>query len=302
MKTREEFEGKIILAIHSRIYPLSNKCSATWTRIGKGFESFFLSLFPYIMYLIVSIRENYHDMEEYVELVEKVISKKPDVIVLPLTPKMGEHENRLLKILQEFKGQVVAINVPPNPKALKALKGKLRGYVGPNEVAFGTLAGKKLFEGQKPNIVYVPCDKPEHYGYQLRIRGLKKIAKKNNIHVCIINMNNQKTANIIIKMMEANSAFFTLGIVGTEFALKAKESHPDKVSKIVAIDTDGNVIQNIKNGNILCALIQDPEAQGYKAAKLAMSILREETSVPYTKIYCGPEVVDLNNISQYEQP
>jgi len=302
MDENKEINGIICLIPHSRIYPLSEKCSTVWKQIGQGFESFFKKFYPYILFLVLSIRKNYNDIEEYINLVEDVIStKNSNIIVLPLTPRMGKYENRLLDILKRFKGQIVAINVPPNLKAKRALGKKLRGYVGPNEVEFGKMAGKILFAcGKIIDCIYVLCDKPQHYGYSLRIKGLKVIAKKFGIPVCVIDINDAKKSRVICEMMENNSAFVSLGIIGTEFALEMQKKYPNKISAIIAIDLDKKVAENIKNGNILCTLIQDPIGQGYKAAELATSILKQKTSAPYTEIFCGPEVVNLNNISQYE--
>lgn len=288
----------IMLNTHSRIDP-AQKHSSVWRQIAEGFEDSVKRYHPSISCLVYSLQENYNNIEEYLRIVPKSIENKPGAMVLPLTPQQGEYEEQLLKMLEAYEGFIVAINVPPDVNARERLK-NLRGYVGMNEVDAGRLAAKiSLSHYSKSSCIYVPRDKPVHYGYDLRIAGIRDIAKLVNVTVCEIDINNEKNSRVICQSMESAS-FITLGPIGTDFAQKAKKEFPEKVFGIVAMDLNPETAAGIRSGDIICALIQHPREQGAKAAELAIKLLTGQETAPYTEIFCGPTLVDLNNLSVFE--
>lgn len=294
MKLREDL---IILTTHSRIDP-AQKHSSVWRQIAEGFGNY-VEYNSSISCLIHSLHENYSDIEEYLQTVPKSKAKNPGAMVLPLTPQQGEYEERLLKMLEAYEGFIVAINVPPDINARERLK-NLRGYVGMNEVDAGKMAAKALLSRySKPSCIYVPRDKPMHYGYDLRIAGIRNMAKLVNVIVREIDINDEKNSHVICQAMES-AAFITLGPVGTAFAQKAKKEFPEKVFGIVAMDLNPETAAGIRSGDIICALIQHPREQGAKAAELAIKLLTKQVTAPYTEIFCGPTLVDLNNLSVFE--
>ena len=288
----------IALVTHSRIDP-TMKHSSVWKRLAEGFAEFF-KRFPLLLYLIFSIIENYNDIEEYIGKVEEALKKNPRALVLPLTPKQGNLERKLLNLLKKYEGVIIAVNVPPDEIAMQELNGILRGYVGMNEVEAGRKAAIRLFySGRKFECIYVPSDKPEHYGYSLRIKGIKEIAEIYGIPVCEVDITNAKRAKVICQLM-GYSAFISLGPVGTSFAIEAQEKYHEKVCGIIAMDLDQKTAEAIKSQKVICTLIQHPREQGAKAAELAMKILNGTITSAFSEIYCGPTIVDLNNISVFE--
>lgn len=275
------------------------KHSSVWRKIAEGFMEFFKQC-PSTSYRVFSVIENYNNTEEYLKKVSESIGENPDALVLPLTPKQDDSERRLLTMLEQYKGMVIAVNVPPDENAKSRLKGKLRGYVGMNEVAAGRLAADRLFSHTSDfDCIYIPVDKPDHFGYSLRIQGIKEVSGVLKIPVCKIDINDQKKSAAVCQLM-GSGAFISLGPVGTDFALEAQKRYPKKVSGIVAIDLDQKTAEAIKANKIICALIQHPREQGAKAAELAVNLLTKKITSAYTEIYCGPTVVDTNNISIFE--
>jgi len=274
------------------------KGSSVWRAIVQGFSEF-LKLFPSVTYCIFSIVENYDNTEEYLIKVEEATKGKYDALIIPMTPKEGRHGKKFLSLLKKHKGLIIAVNVPPDENALCELEGKLRGYVGMHEKAAGIKAAQCLFlSGKKFDCIYVPVDKPDHYGYSLRIQGIKEVAEMHNIPVCQININNPKEANIICQLMDS-SAIVTLGPIGTDFALEKQKTYPE-ICAIVTMDLDQKTAEAIRSRKVICTLIQHPKEQGAKAAELALNLLNGTTTSAYTEIYCGPTIVDLDNISIFE--
>jgi len=285
----------IILVTHSRIKHPTLKFSGVWQAIVEGFLE--IASRYSLKYEVLSLLRNYNDIEEYLEKVAKAIAKNPDVIILPLTPKQGEYEERLIKMLDSFQGIVIAINVPPDLVFEQRLKGKLRGYVGTNEKDSGRRAARELFASRKTfDVIYVPVDKPDHYGYSLRIQGIREIAEDYKVPVCIIDVNDSKKTDIICKFME-QPAIISLGPVGTDFGRSLKDKYSGLSPVIVAMDLDGKTVEAINSGEVLCTLIQHPKEQGMMAAKLACDIVVGRETSAFTNIYCGPTIVDRNNIA-----
>ncbi|MDD4531145.1 MAG: substrate-binding domain-containing protein [Candidatus Pacebacteria bacterium] len=292
---------EIVLVTHSRIFHPELKFSGVWNDIANGFKAFLEELaktsgIP-LKYSVLSLFKNYNNIEEYLEKVEEAIVSNPDILILPLTPRQGEFEERLLKMLEGYRGIIIAINVPPDEKAMQRLKGKLRGYVGMDEKGAGRKAAERLFsEVDDFDCIYIPDDKPEHYGYYLRRTGAEEVARQYGVPVCTININNPKSADVVCKLM-GKGAFISLGPVGTDFALNAREKWPSKVKAIVAMDLDKKTSEAILSGKVICTLIQHPKEQGAKAAELAVNIATGKTSSAFTNIYCGPTVIDQDNIA-----
>jgi len=292
---------EIMLVTHSRIFHPELKFSGVWNDIANGFKAFLEELAKTsglsLKYSVVSLLNNYNDIEEYLKKVEEAIVNNPDILILPLTPMQGEFEERLLKMLDGYRGIIIAINVPPDEKAMQKLKGKLRGYVGMNEKGAGRKAAERLFsEADYFDCIYIPDDKPGHYGYSLRKAGICEIARQYGVPVCTIDINNPNRADVVCKLM-GKGVFVSLGPVGTDFAMNAQEKWPDKVKGIVAMDMDKKTSEAILSGKVICTLIQHPKEQGAKAAELAVNIATGKTASAFTNIYCGPTVIDRDNIA-----
>lgn len=286
----------IILITHSRIKHPTLKFSGVWQAIVEGFLGV-MSKYS-LKYEVLSLLRNYNDIEEYLEKVAEAITKNPDIIVLPLTPEQGEYEERLIKMLESYQGIVIAINVPPNLVFQQRLKGKLKGYVGTNEKDSGRKAARELFYSRKIfDVIYVIKDK-NHYGYSLRIEGICEVAEEHGIPVCVIDIRDSKKTDIICKFME-QPAIISLGPVGTDLASSLKDKYSVNPI-IVAMDLDDKTAKAINSGEVLCTLIQHPKEQGALAGELAYNIITGKETSAFTNIYCGPTIVDRNNIAIFK--
>lgn len=286
----------IILVTHSRIKHPTLKFSGVWQSIIEGFLG--VASKYSLKYEVISLLRNYNDIEEYLEKVAEAIAKNPEIIILPLTPEQGVYEERLIKMLESYPGIVIAINVPPNLAFQQKLKGKLKGYVGTNEKDSGRKAAQELFySGKKFDVIYIIKDK-DHFGYLKRIEGAREIAEGHGIPVCTIDIRNSKKTNVVCKLMES-PAIISLGPVGTDFAISLQDKYSVKPI-IVAMDLDGKTAESIKSGEVLCTLIQHPKEQGALAAELAHDIISGKETSAFTNIYCGPTIVDRNNIAIFQ--
>ena len=291
-------ETDVALTVHSRIDP-TMKHSSVWKKIAEGFSDFF-KRHPSTSSNVFSIIENYNNIEEYIEKVAEAIKAKPKILVLPLTPRQGKLERKLLRILKKYQGIIIAINVPPDENAMCELGEKIRGYIGMHEIGAGKKAAQWLFSsGLYFDCIYVLVDKPEHYGYSLRIKGIKEIADRYKTPVCLMDINDAKKSAIICQLMEC-SALISLGPVGTAFATEVQKKYPEKVSAIIGMDLDQKTAEAIKSRKVVCTLIQHPYEQGAKAAELAQGLLDGTITSAFTETYCGPTIVDLDNISIFE--
>ena len=283
----------IILITHSRIKHPTLKFSGVWQAIVEGFLE---ATSKYSLKCeVFSLLRNYNDIKEYLEKVAEAIAKNPDIIVLPLTPEQGEYEERLIKMLESYRGIVIAINVPPNFVFQQRLKGKLKGYVGTNEKDSGRKAARELFySGKIFDVIYVIKDK-DHFGYLKRTEGVHEIAGEYGIPVCTIDIRDSKKTDIICKFME-QPAIISLGPVGTDFASSLKNKYPINPI-VVAMDLDDKTAKAINSGEVLCTLIQHPREQGALSGEIAYNIITGRETSAFTNIYCGPTIVDRNNIA-----
>lgn len=297
---------KIELISHSRLFSPQNpgiKYSEVSTAIAEGAIDWAKKL-PSVS-LTVTGPKNYHQDDETISLLEAaVLDHKNDVIVFPFSPP-SKADNKIIKILQEFDGdEIIAVNVPANPKILKALDGKITGYAGPCEPEMGRRALRELVERSRVSapftdlVVTVVAHEKGHYGHSLRIKGIKKIAKKypdiDRVHVIEINPEDRDIA-FPSQLQGKDIAVIALGVRGLEAVRKS--SWQDEIqNRLVGMDLNPSTSEAINASQALCTIIQHPFQQGAGAIQLVTARKNEN----YTEVYYGPTVVDFYNRAAFD--
>lgn len=285
---------KVHLIEHSRpIDPKnpSQKGSEVWTDIKNGAidRAKFLGVDINVLHPI----EEYHDLKKFCDLISYSVDEGPDTIILPLTPET-EVENRLLKTLSSFNGRIVVVNVPPNRIAFDLLSDKMIGYVGMNEPRAGIRAVTELITRMGiPKKLVIVSDKKHHYGYGLRENGVRKVANIYGIPVTSLCFPEKVPEAIELDCADFSSVgVITMGARSTEIALNAIDRQI--ILGMVGIDLNSVVSDAIRKSRMLCTLIQHPYDEGARAVELAVNPPKE-----YTEIFCGPTVVDRDNLSVF---
>lgn len=243
--------------------------------------------------------EKYHDMVIYLDILRKVVILNPDVIIMPFTPKSGEFEDEMIKILKPYQGIIIAITAGPTEKAIKELP-NLRGFVGPDESEMGQMAAEGIISTHRPKHVLIPNDKPNHAGYQERIKRIKEIASLygvESVREVFFDVEDEKT---FLVEPEENTVIIGLGPMGTKLALKVRQNYPDRIVGISTMDMSDETKDAIR-ANLLYSVIQHPREQGVKAVQIAADILEKKTSAPYIKKKCKLRIVSTLLVLVYLQ-
>ena len=165
-----------ILVSHARIQGKEGeKISEVWKAIVSGAKKVETDL-------AILAPTSYHNHKEFISLIKEAVEKQPDVLILPFTPTEPNLVEEMVKILQQFKGKIVAINVPPTPEIKKKLP-NIIGYVGPNEEETGILAAEMLLRRFRLKKIVITMHEKGHYGHELRIKGIEKNAKKHGVEI-----------------------------------------------------------------------------------------------------------------------
>ena len=298
---------KIEVINHSRLYSPNNpsvKSSEVSTTISEGALNQAAKM-PNVE-LTITGPKNYHQVDEFIDMVENSVAHNGnDAIILPFSPQ-GKDGDKLIKILKEFNGKVIAVNVPPSQKTIKALDGKIKGYVGPCEKEMGRRAVRELMIRSKASIqfdelvIVTVGHEKNHYGHNLRIEGIKDIAKKycdiTDVYVLEIDAEDQEVI-LPSQLIGQDLGVITLGVRGTEAVLQSPWQKEIQ-NRLVGIDLNRTTCEAIEDFAVQCTLIQHPREQGRLAVNMAAIGARDHF---YTEIYCGPTVVDNYNCNVFSQ-
>jgi len=247
--------------------------------------------------LKVLIPKNYHDREEFLNLVEVGIKSKPDFLVLPFTLIESEMEKKFLEMLKSFEGEIYALNVLPNNIAHQELGKKLKGYVGNNEVATGKKAAKELISSVKNmECIMVLRHEKNQYGHSLRVKGIKEVAGKHNIPVEEVYFKPEEQKLVLPdKLIGKKFGIITLGNRGTEAALTID---PNQVLGLVGVDLNDKIASAILDSKVKCTFVQHPYMQGIRVIDM---VLEPDGGKEFREIFCGPTMIDSDNALAFEK-
>lgn len=284
-------QGGIIIIQNRTWDPINPKqlFSEVWTNVCDGAKD---RAKEKSVNLKTLIPKNYHDREEFLNLVEEGVKSKPDFLILPFTLIQSDMEKKFLDILSLFDGEIFAVNVPPDSTAIRELGNKLKGYVGSNEVAAGKKAVKELILSAKEiKHIVILRHEVKQYAQSLRVQGIKEVAEQQGISVEEVYFKPEEQKVILSdKLKEKKFGIITLGNRGTEAALSF--INPDQVLGLVGMDMNDKTVEAILNSKMKCTLIQHPYMQGVRVIDMVL----EPSDKEFKEIFCGPTLVDSDNV------
>jgi len=300
---------KIALISHSRIGKTAEpgeKYSEVWAAICKGAERKVRRAgLSGVKNLKIFSPVSYHDHKEFLTLVDAAVGENPDALILPFMPTEDDLVKEMTEILSDYQGKIIAVNVPPTPEIEKRLK-NIVGYVGMNEFEAGRMAVRRLFmENETIERIIVVEHEKGHYGHRLRTEGARKESYDSGIQKVVeiyVGAEEYETENLKNTLegsglsTDSITGIITLGVRGTEAALKAIDE-AGIVVPIVGMDLNEAVREAIESGRVLATLIQHPEDEGRLAVKMAIGAVNSK--LERRVVYCGPTLVDKNNIAVF---
>jgi myo-inositol-1-phosphate synthase len=210
----------------------------------------------------IALENSYDDVNELVELIRKAVVRLYSFgpgyeknLFLSFCVTERNIKEKIINILKGYPEiNLYGINVPPDNEYVSALP-NICGYVGMDEF----ILGQKLFHEMVSRVdisrIIVLRQKVSHYGYDLRIEGIKSLACERNIEVVVCNHTDHETMRKII--LSGNSGIITFGNRGTEqvFALDVN----DVIIPVVTVDSSKKIKKIAVNSNkqILASYLQE---------------------------------------------
>lgn len=268
-----------VLVCHSHIKGRSKKVakhSEVWSDIESSAEKRAKELgVEFRSYCPV---HHYHDIDEFLGLIKKAVKREPDFIALPFTAKIDQ----IKEILKDFKGKIIPVNVPVQYRDKRFL-----GYCGQDEYSAGVMVAKelnKVMTIKKIHALIILRHQGEHYGHELRIKGIKSITTASSI---IEIQTGTTVLEEILKCKDIDFTIATLGNRGSEVALNLEED-----ILIMGMDLNLRIRRAIENGEMIGSVVQRPKKQGKNIIDIAWRNSK-------TNIYSGPYLVTKNNMTGY---
>lgn len=237
-----------------------------------------------------------YDFQEQKRLIEAAIARKPDGLVV---------SNESPDVLDPVIADAVDAGIPVvvanamGPKTL-ATTGAL-GFVGQDEYEVGKLAGQRLKQAGvatafcvNPAVGSVPLDE--------RCRGLADVLGEGNTKVLATTVDDRTASKNRMKAAlqrdHMDAMLVTAATVNGAQALQAVEEtgNSGKV-KIASIDLTPDVLEAVKNGDILFTSDQQQYLQGYLPVQI-LTLFNEYGLRPQPLTKTGPAYITAENAEQ----
>jgi simple sugar transport system substrate-binding protein len=237
-----------------------------------------------------------YDFQEQKRLIEAAIARKPDGLVV---------SNESPDVLDPVIADAVDAGIPVvvanamGPKTL-ATTGAL-GFVGQDEYEVGKLAGQRLKQAGvatafcvNPAVGSVPLDE--------RCRGLADVLGEGNTKVLATTVDDRTASKNRMKAAlqrdHMDAMLVTAATVNGAQALQAVEEtgNSGKV-KIASIDLTPDVLEAVKNGDILFTSDQQQYLQGYLPVQI-LTLFNEYGLRPQPLTKTGPAYITADNAEQ----
>ena len=248
-----------------------------------------------------------------VDLLEGAIAKNPDAIIITITSYEALDEPLRRAIAKGI--PVFAVNVY-DPRSEEERIPYL-GYVGQDDYEAGKVlaeAAIRIFKqktGRAPKRIVIGIHEVGHVGLEMRAKGITEIASAQGIPVEKLDITTDPTKALeILKSYLAKypetDLILTLGPLGAHPAMKLIEEQGLKGKVYVAtIDVDKEILDGIKKGVMLCAISQQPFAQGFLPVIFAYLYLEYGVQVPVGNVplhvRTGPLVITEDLVSVVEK-
>ena len=245
-----------------------------------------------------------------VDLVEGAIAKKPDALIVTITSYEALDEP--LRRAIEMGIPVFAVNVAdyrPEEERIPYL-----GYIGQDEVEAGRVFAEAVFRlfkekvGRLPKRAVIGIHEPGHVGLEMRAKGIIEKGEALGlppIEKIDITLDFSKEVEIFKAYLEKHpdtELILTLGPQQAYAAMKAIQEKGLRDRVLVGtFDVDERVVEGIKEGMVLCAISQQPFAQGFLPVVAAYLYLEYGIQVPVGNIplhvRTGPVVITKDNVA-----
>ena len=245
-----------------------------------------------------------------VDLVEGAIAKKPDALIVTITSyeALDEPLRRAIKMGIP----VFAVNIyDPRPEGERI---PYLGYIGQDDYEAGKRLAEvtfKLFKekvGRLPKRAVIGIHEPGHVGLEMRAKAIREKGEALGlppIEKIDITLDLSKEVEIFkayLKKHPDTELIFTLGPQQAYAAVKAIEEEGLRGKVLVGtIDVDERVVEGIKKDMVLCAISQQPFAQGFLPVVAAYLYLEYGIQVPVGNVplhvRTGPMVITKDTIS-----
>ncbi|PRQ11656.1 sugar ABC transporter substrate-binding protein [Corynebacterium sp. 13CS0277] len=178
----------------------------------------------------------------------------------------------------------------------------LTGFFGQDETVAGTLAGQRLKEEGAKKVLCV-IHEQGNSSQEARCEGVKQGA---GAATEILYVNGQDltavTSTIQAKLSQDRDVDFVMSLVAP-VGLAAVNSVRDagSAAKVATFDTNAELVEAIKRGDIVFAVDQQPYVQGYLAVDSLWLAMRNGSTVGGGRpVYTGPAFVDAANVDKIE--
>ena len=226
-------------------------------------------------------------------LVQQAVDKKVDGIAVTLAKPEAMKGN----VEKAVDGDIPVVALNAGMDAWKDM-GAL-SFFGQDDELAGEAAGERLTE-EKAGKTLCVIQEQGHVGLEGRCKGVAKTFDKSEK----IYVKGTDTANVqstITAKLQDDKEITHVLTLGAPFALIAQKSVKEAGSdaEVATFDLNDEALQQIKDGNIIWAVDQQPYVQGYQAVDSLWLRVNKGASVGGGEpSYTGPAFVDEKNVDQ----
>ncbi|HIZ97356.1 MAG TPA: substrate-binding domain-containing protein [Candidatus Janibacter merdipullorum] len=226
-------------------------------------------------------------------LVQQAVDKKVDGIAVTLAKPEAMKGN----VEKAVDGDIPVVALNAGMDAWKDM-GAL-SFFGQDDELAGEAAGERLTE-EKAGKTLCVIQEQGHVGLEGRCKGVAKTFDKSEK----IYVKGTDTANVqstITAKLQDDKEITHVLTLGAPFALIAQKSVNEAGSdaEVATFDLNDEALQQIKDGNIIWAVDQQPYVQGYQAVDSLWLRVNKGASVGGGEpSYTGPAFVDEKNVDQ----
>ncbi|WP_207652901.1 sugar ABC transporter substrate-binding protein [Anaeromicrobium sediminis] len=266
--------------------------SEHWLTVKKGAEDAAAETGVDVVVLAPDKESN---VEQQFRIIEDLIQQKVDALAVAPCDSEG-----IVPFIEEANSNgIPVLTVDTNADA------NVVAFVGTNNTLGGKMAGERIVEiiGGEGKVALI-TGVPGQQTHRDRNAGFKEALKGTNIELVAEQPANSESAlamtvmeNILQSNPDLKAVFCTNALMGLGAmeAIDAKGKLGD--IKIIAFDTQTDVLNAIKDGKMDSVVAQSPYNMGYEAVKNAVKHINEE-DVPKV-VDTGTDLITEENVNEY---
>ena len=239
-------------------------------------------------------------VSKQVDMLESAINAHPDGIATTISSDTAF--GAPLERAKKLGIPVIAVNIedytPPYVPYL--------AYIGQDEFKVGGALANRVLKDFTPKRAVIGIHQPGLTCLELRAKGIMEVFKAKGIPIEKIDITPEPTrAYEILKAYLTKhpdtDMIFTLGPLGAHPAIDLiKDENLVGNVRLATCDVSAKILDAIKNGEMICAIAQQPFMQGYLAA-VWLYLHVEYGFLPPAKMATGPTVIDKSDLSIAEK-